>query len=189
MMKTAIRSALLVSALFMLADANAAQSGWFIGGSIGQSQVEANVQDPELPELPPTFDENDTAWKIFGGYSWVLAKTFGLSIEGSYVNFGKPSQDTNLGQIELKPTALDLFGVASVDIGPVGLFGKVGYAWWDVDVSLGGDGFSDDGNDVVYGLGARFNLWSLQFRAEYEIYDISDIEDLTMWSIGAAWTF
>jgi hypothetical protein len=188
-MKTVIRAALLVSAIFMLADANAAQSGWFIGGSVGQAQLEANIEDPILPGLPPTFDENDTAWKLFGGYSWVLAKTFGLGIEGSYVNFGEPTQNSLTGQIAIEPTAFDLFGVASVDIGPIGVFGKVGYAWWDVDVNFDGDGFSDDGNDAVYGVGARFNLWSLQFRAEYEIYDISDVEDLTMWSIGAAWTF
>ncbi len=188
-MKTAIRAALLCGAIFILADANAAQSGWFIGGSIGQSQLEANVEDPDVPQLPSSFDENDTAWKLFGGYSWVLAKTFGLSIEGAYVNFGEPSLDFNDGRIAIEPTAFDLFGVASVDIGPIGVFGKVGYAWWDVDVDFLGESFSDDGNDVVYGIGARFNLWSLQFRAEYEIYDISDIEDLTMWSIGAAWTF
>ena len=188
-MKTAIRAALLVSAMVILADANAAQSGWFIGGSVGQSQLEANIEDPVFPGFPPTFDENDTAWKLFGGYSWVLAKTFGFSIEGSYVDFGKPTQDFNMAQIAIEPTAFDLFGVASVDIGPIGVFGKVGYAWWDVDVDFVDEAFSDDGNDVVYGLGARFNLWSLQFRAEYEIYDISDIEDLTMWSVGAAWTF
>jgi outer membrane immunogenic protein len=188
-MKTAIRAALLVSALVMLADANAAQSGWFIGGSVGQSQVEANIENPVLPEPPPSFDEDDTAWKLFGGYSWVLAKTFGLSVEGAYVNFGEPSGDLLGNPIAVEPTAFDLFGVASVDIGPIGIFGKVGYAWWDADVIFDGEVFSDDGNDVVYGIGARFNLWSLQFRAEYEIYDISDIEDLTMWSVGAAWTF
>lgn len=191
-MKIRNLSALLGSVLLFVvpfSSANAVQDGFFIGASVGQGQVEASLEDPVIPD-PPKFDETDFAWKLYGGYNWVLAKTFGFGIEGGYVNFGSPSDDIlSLLPVKIEPTALDLFATLGFDIGPVGIFGKVGYAWWDVDVDVAGETFSDDGNDPVYGVGARFNLWSLEIRGEYEIFDVSDVDDLTLWSVGVVWRF
>ena len=184
--------ALLASAVLVLvpfSNADAVQDGFFIGASIGQSTVEADVEDPDLPDLG-NFDENDFAWKLYGGYNWVLAKTFGFGIEGGYVNLGSPSDTVlSLLPVKIEPTALDLFATLGFDIGPVGIFGKVGYAWWDVDVDIGGVGFSDDGSDPAYGIGARFNLWSLEIRGEYEVIDVDDIDDLALWTVGVVWRF
>lgn len=191
-MKNKNLSALACSALLLVlpfTTANAVQDGWFIGASIGQSMIESNIDDPEFPGAG-SFDESDFAWKLYGGYNWVLARTFGFGIEGGYVNFGSPS-DTILGDVPIKiePTAIDLFATLGFDIGPVGIFGKVGYAWWDVDVDVGNQGFSDDGDDPVYGIGARFNLFSLEFRGEYEYFDTADVDDVAMWSLGVVWRF
>ncbi len=187
------RIALITIALALVAStaavAGPAKRGVYIGGSIGQSNVESDVQNPSLPDVG-SFDESDFAWKLYGGYNWVLAKTFGFGIEGGYVNFGSPS-DTVLAvlPVKIEPTALDLFATLGFDIGPVGIFGKVGYAWWDVDVSVDNATFSDDGSDPVYGVGARFNLWSLEIRGEYEFFDVDDVDDLALWTIGVVWRF
>ena len=191
-MKVRMLSALICSAVLLVmpfSSANAVQDGWFIGGSIGQSTVESDVQNPSLPESG-SFDESDFAWKLYGGYNWVLARTFGFGIEGGYVNFGSPS-DTVLSilPVKIEPTALDLFATLGFDIGPVGIFGKLGYAWWDVDVDFAGERFSDDGNDPVYGIGARFNLWSLEIRGEFEYFDVADVDDLALWTVGVVWRF
>jgi hypothetical protein len=191
-MKLRTLSALLGSVLVLVVpftNANAVQDGFFVGASIGSAQVEANVDSGDLPTPPPTFDEDDFGWKLYGGYNWVLAKTFGFGIEGGYVNFGSPSATVLDTRFKLEPTALDIFATLGFDIGPVGVFGKVGYAWWDVDVSVDDLTVSDDGNDPVYGIGARFNLWSLEIRGEYEIFDVSDVEDVTLWSVGLVWRF
>ena len=191
-MKTSTFLALIGSAMLLVVpfnSANAVQDGWFIGGSIGNAQVEANVDPGNLPTPPPTFDENDFGWKVYGGHNWVLAKTFGFGIEGGYVNLGSPSTTILDTSLKLEPTALDIFATLGFDIGPVGIFGKVGYAWWDVDVNIDDQSVSDDGDDPVYGIGARFNLWSLEIRGEYEIFDISDVEDATLWSVGVVWRF
>ena len=47
----------------------------------------------------------------------------------------------------------------------------------------------DAGKDAAYGIGARFKLSPLEIRGEYEIFDISDVEDLTMRSPGVVWRF
>jgi opacity protein-like surface antigen len=195
-MKTSTFLALIASAMLLVVpfnSANAVQDGWFVGASVGSAQVEASIAPGDLPgniPSPPTFDENDFGWKLYGGYNWVLAKTFGFGIEGGFVNFGSPSADIlSLVTVKVEPTAMDLFATLGFDIGPVGIFGKVGYAWWDVDVSIADLSASDDGNDPVYGIGARFNLWSLEIRGEYEIFDVSDVDDLTLWSLGVVWRF
>ena len=166
-------------------DADAAESGFFMGGSIGSAAVEANVNDGiVLPDPAPVFDENDFGWKFLAGYDFALSESFSLGVEGGYVDLGSPSTDVLTVPISLDPTGLTLYGTAGVDIGPVGLFAKYGFVDWEVEGSLGGINFKDDGNDPAYGVGVRFNLGSVEIRGEYEIFDISDVEDVTLLSAG-----
>jgi hypothetical protein len=37
-------------------------------------------------------------------------------------------------------------------------------------------------------VGAQFRVWSLSLRAEYEVFDIEDV-DVDMISVGVTWTF
>lgn len=182
------RIALLAgAALFTLSSINAAaaESGFFMGGSLGTAAVEANVNDGiVLPDPAPVFDEDDFGWKFLAGYDFALSDAFSLGIEGGYVDLGSPSADVVTVPISLDPTGLNLYGTAGVDIGPVGLFAKYGFIDWEVDGTIGGIDFKDDGNDPAYGVGVRFNLGSVEIRGEYEIFDISDAEDVTLLSAG-----
>ena len=146
------------------------------------------------------FDEDDTAWKIFGGYKFDLLPVFDLGVEGGYVNLGGPSLDVMVPGVDasfgVDTTVFDIFGVANFDIGPVGIFGKVGYAFWDAELTLtdrldpaNNDSASEDGSDIAYGVGASLGLGSLEVRAEYEIFDIEDADDVAMWSIGLVYFF
>ena len=77
-------------------------------------------------------------------------------------------------------------------IGPVDVFAKGGVISWDGSVDIDGGGgslFSEDGTDLAYGVGVQFRIWSLCIRAEYEIYDLDDVEDANMLSIGVTFTF
>jgi hypothetical protein len=70
------------------------------------------------------------------------------------------------------------------------VFVKAGMASWDADLALDGISLgSDDGSDPAYGAGLRFMLGSLELRAEYEMIDIEDIDDVYMASAGFAWRF
>jgi opacity protein-like surface antigen len=170
---------------FAAINADAAESGFFMGGSIGTAAVEANVNDGiALPDPAPVFDENDFGWKFLAGYDFALSEAFSLGIEGGYVDLGSPSADVLTVPISLDPTGLTLYGTAGVDIGPVGLFAKYGFVDWEVEGSIGGIDFDDDGNDPAYGVGVRFTLGSVEIRGEYEIFDISDVEDVTLLSAG-----
>ncbi|MEJ2603943.1 MAG: outer membrane beta-barrel protein [Gammaproteobacteria bacterium] len=165
-----------------------ADGGWYVGGSVGRAALELDVGDQSGVFA---FDESDTAWKIFGGYVLDLP-LIDLGVEGGYVDFGTPSASISAVDVEFDPTGWNLWGVAGFDLGPVGVFGKIGYVAWDVEGETSGavrESFSDDGTDIAYGVGAKFMLWSLEFRAEYETYDIEDTESVDMFSVGAVWVF
>ncbi len=71
------------------------------------------------------------------------------------------------------------------------LFAKAGIFMWDMSVKEAGYGkfYSEDGNDLSYGIGAAFNL-TKQFGLvlEYQRFEIDD-EDLSNISIGARFNF
>ncbi len=148
-----------------------ADSGAYIGGSIGQSYLDTGC-----------CDEDDSAWKVFGGYNFDV--TFlNLAVEAEYVDFGTYHSYGSIQVYDYDVDALAGFGVAGLDLGFIGFFAKAGVANWDVG--------SQDGTDPAYGIGARLTFSSVEVRAEYEYFDIDNFRysDLSLLSIGAAWTF
>jgi hypothetical protein len=169
-----------------------AQSGAYLGGSVGSATIAVDIPDENLGEVFE-FDENDFAWKAFGGYNFDLG-VVDLAIEGGYVDLGAPSGDLLGSQVELDVTGWDVFGVLGVDIGPVGVFAKAGMVSWDAAASINNiDTGEDDGTDPAYGVGARFNLGNLEIRDEYEYFDIdpedANSEDVYMLSAGLVFNF
>jgi outer membrane immunogenic protein len=174
----------LATTLLVTGGTAQADSGFYIGGSIGRALVESEDFDAEFD-----FDGDDFAAKVFAGYN-IDAFVIDLAVEGGYVDFGNPS-DTVLGsELELDVTGWDLFALAGVELGPVGVFAKAGMISWDADASVDGVKLgSDSGTDPAYGVGVRFSLWSAEIRAEYEYFDVDATDDLSMVSVGVAWTF
>jgi len=186
--KTSRILAILSPAVLLFPCAQAqADSGFYLGGSVGTATVEANVSDPSIPN-DFNFDENDFGWKAFGGYTFDLP-LINLGVEASYHDFGGPSVDLNASTLGVDTTGFSAFGVAGIGLGPIQVFGKLGVLSWDADLNALGETFSEDGSDTAYGVGVSFGLGSLQIRGEYEVFDVSDIDDLTMWSVGLAWVF
>lgn len=184
------RLALTASALLLaipFAGASAGESGFYLGGSLGNTGIEANVGDGINP--PSTFDEDDFSWKLFGGYNFALGGVVTLGVEAAYADLGGPSTEILNIPIGVDATSINLLGTLGFDIGPVGIFGKAGYANWDVKAFIDDVRVSDDGSDPVYGVGVRLMLGGVELRGEYELYDVSDVEDLTMASVGIAFRF
>jgi hypothetical protein len=151
--------------------------GLYFGASIGSGNV-------EVDDL--SFDENDFAWKLYGGYtlgSW-------LGIEAGYVDFGSPSGSVGGGvQGKSDVSGFDAFGIVGFPLGPIRIFGKLGGIYWDGDVKFddGSPSSSDDGVDIGAGVGLEFSLFSVALRAEVEYFDALD--DLYLATVGATWTF
>ncbi len=172
----------LTSAILMLLISTTAvaggESGFYLGGSVGQASVEYDTADIK-------FDDDDTSYKVFGGYNFGVIPLIDLAIEGAYMDFGTQKSD----DARLDAKAFGAFGLVGVNLGPLGLFGKVGGVNWDSDINFGGaGGGSDSGTDPAYGVGARFQLLSISIRTEYELLQLDDA-DIDLFSVGAAYSF
>lgn len=179
--------ATLTATVALIAPAESrADSGFYVGGSVGQAAIAVDVSD-QLQTV--AFDEEDFAWKAFGGLTFDVP-VVDLGIEVGYVDLGAPSGNLLGSQFEVDADGFDAFGVLGFDLGPLGVFAKYGLISWDAKVTIdGADAGSDDGSDPAYGIGASFGLGSLDIRAEYELFDIEDADDVSMLSVGVVWTF
>ena len=163
-------------------------SGIYIGGSLGSTSLDVAIAEAGEGF---SFDDNDMGYKVFAGYNFGLVPMFDFAVEASYVDFGEISTalPEDLGNINIGVTAFDLFGVAAWNIGPVGIFGKVGQVWWDGELSSDLESYDTSDNDMAYGVGVRFQFSSIAIRAEYEKFDIEGDVDLDFISAGISWTF
>ena len=185
--ESGIKLAGLVLMVAMVPAAAHADRGFYIGGSAGGATVEADLGGISIPGLPASIDEDDTALKAFLGYSFELP-VITLAVEGGYVDMGEPDINVLGDELLFDVTGVNLWGIASVDLGLFDVFGKLGYISWDVEADYLGSTESDDGSDLGYGLGAAFYFGPLQIRGEYEIYDLDDV-DVSMLSVGVAYHF
>ena len=182
----------LCAALAFFGSAQAAESGFYIGGSLGQATIKVPTDIVDVPD----FNEDDTGFKVYGGYNWNMA-LFNLGIEGGYIDFGSPagslSPDT---QLNVEADGLNLVGLGGLNFGPFDIYAKAGWISWDASLSIRGvdPGFgvgslSDSGTDMMYGLGARVALGRFHIRGEWEEFDIEDSDSVYMFSLGVAWQF
>lgn len=184
--RTNLIASLLGLAVIGFSPAAFAESGLFIGASVGTATVSADLPDPIDPGFGDiNFDEDDFAWKVYGGYAWDLP-IIDLGVEIGYFDLGSPSTGADLG---VAVSGYSAFALAGVNLGPVGLFVKGGMASWDADLIVADLRGSEDGSDPAYGVGLRFTLGSVEIRGEYEAFDIEDTDDVYMATLGLAWRF
>jgi len=170
--KAGILSIYLISVFLIMptvAIAGAA-SGFYIGAGTGSAAI-----------TDTGFDESDSASKIIAGYNIGFIPFVDFAIEGSYVDFGAPASTA----VSAEATGLDAFGLVGLNFGPIGIFAKTGVISWDLETNTG---FSDSGTDPAYGIGARFQLFAISVRAEYEIFEF-DTADVDLISVSATFTF
>jgi hypothetical protein len=164
-----------VATLGVAGTASAADNGFYIGGSLGQANVDIDSANVRV-------DGDDTGFKAIAGFRPLDS----LGVEVNYVDFG----DVEDEGYRAEGDALSAYVVGFLPLGPVDLFGKAGLVNSDTSVRGSvGDAFESDGTDFSYGAGVQFRLLSLSARVEYEVYDVDDVDDLNMISVGLTYTF
>jgi OmpA-OmpF porin, OOP family len=181
-------AALLAPAL-VIGSVNAAEPGFYLGASGGQSFI-----DDESDNIK--WDDDETGWKAYLGYQFLPW----LGVEAGYVDFGEYSGDNiqvrgqNAGRFDasLDLSAWEGFLVGTLPIGPVDLFAKVGAA--DIEAEVDTQNFGTDSeNDtqLAYGVGAAYNFgaghWGL--RVEAEGYDDDEVDNFYFLSAGITYRF
>lgn len=172
---------ILFAALLALPLAAAQAGGLYVGGGIGSAGIEDSAGNP----AGASFDESDTAWKAFGGYRFDLLPIVSLSAEVGYRDLGNP----NAAGREYQASGFDYAALLGWGLGPVELFARLGGMNYDLEKTAGGMKREFDGNAPVYGVGARFSLFGLGVRAEYEKIDIDELDGADMVSVSAFYEF
>lgn len=160
-----------------------AYAGVFIGGSVGQSNLEET-------DGGVGFDADDTGFKVFGGKR--ILKFF--AVEGGYIDFGEPNDVLPMDALEVELFGIDIFAVGTIPLGTTWeLFGKVGIIYWEEDKTrTNGSGVmsESDGFDPAFGVGLAYMVNEhLLVRGEYEIFDIQGTDDVTFTSVGIEYRF
>lgn len=176
-----MRNAILLSAGLMCASqmASAADNGIYFGAALGRANVEVD-QNLTLNQL--ALDGDDAGFKFIAG----IRPLDWLAAEISYVDFGS----VRSGAQTVESDGVSGYVIGFMPIGPVDVFAKGGLINFDSSVRRDnlGEIFADDGNEFAYGVGVQFRLLSLSVRAEYEAFDVDNV-DLNMLSLGLTYTF
>ena len=172
--------------------------GLYIGAGYGQFNVGVDDID-DTDEAIYKIDDEDNAWKIFAG--WRINPYFAFEL--NYVDFGENSGSTgsdtggSSGNYTAEFAGFQPAIYGMFPLGPVELFGKVGYYFYDVDLSLNldnidQDNFSADSSEeaLSYGFGVGVTVFErLNARLEYEKVDSDILDDLDAIWLSGAWRF
>lgn len=152
----------------------------YIGGSVGSSFQEAKLQDIGDEELK--FNKNGFAYKAYAGFR--LAQFIG--VEAGYRNLGKVKDTILDTEFESNTKGFDVFATGTLNLAVVEVFAKAGYFFWNTEVSAGEVSIEDDDKDFAWGVGAAVSLGNFKVRAEWEQFNASDLENLSMLTAGIA---
>jgi len=174
----------LISTAFLLPTLVQADTGLFVGASIGSSHLDEDFNGFSL-------DTDATAYRILGG--WQFGDVLG--IEAGYHSFGEFAETIDLGGVsartELTADGWTLGGTLGLPLNEqISLFGRAGVFFWDADVEL--DGFSvsvPDNENPYYGGGARVDLTpNLTLIGDWTRYELDSVNSDVI-SIGFQYRF
>jgi outer membrane protein OmpA-like peptidoglycan-associated protein len=205
-MKTLALAAIMAPAL-IIGSTYAAEPGFYLGGSFGQTTVDGDAGSFGFDDNVPGFnqdykiDGDDWGWKAFVGYQFLpwLGTEFGYHDFGGISNSYAGSNGSSLR------SDVDLTGwggalVGTLPIGSVDLFAKVGAIDLTLDgkVNAGGPNIaqyqnsgSENDTQLAYGVGAAYNFgrghWGV--RVEAEGFDDNEVDDFYFLSAGITYRF
>jgi OOP family OmpA-OmpF porin len=168
------------------AQAADSQPGFYAGVGIGTGSVEVGAAG---------FDENDTAFKIFGGYSFNQH----FAVELTYLDGGAPemtvSDGFDTGSVETELSGLNVAALGRIPLAEsFAIFGKLGITSYDAEVTgrINGQVIANlkgSSEEIMYGVGGSFSFGpSFEMRAEYEMADFDGGEH-TMLSVSGLFRF
>jgi OOP family OmpA-OmpF porin len=187
-------------------------SGWYVGGNMGQSR--SRIDDARIiigllgagfATASITDNNRDTGYKFFGGYQ--INKNF--AFEAGYFDLGKSSfiattlpAGSLSGNIKLNGLNLDAVGILPISE-KFSVLGRVGLAYAQAKDNFNSTPAvviptnpnpNQNGTNFKYGLGLQYNIsQSLGIRAEAERYRVNDAVgnkgDIDLISVGLVYRF
>ena len=195
--KSAVLAAVLAVGYAGSAAAADEEMGFYAGVGVGQSTIENDEDGVD-------FDEDDTGFKLFGGYQF---NKF-IAVELAYINGGEPNDSFTVTGIDVE-NEVEITQVNAAAVGTVafneffGAMGRLGFSYIDAKFEQTASGFGttvdvdDDTTEFAFGVG----LWiaprnNFLVRLEYEMTsaelfdDVIDADtDISLISVSAMYRF
>lgn len=164
----------------------AEDSGFYVGAGVGQFNVQID-NAADVADTVGGFDSDDTTMKVFAGWRFNPY----LAVELDYLDLGNPEDVIDGRRLNADINGFAPYVVGTLPVGPVELFAKAGYLFYDVKVDVDDLKVIDDNTeDFVYGGGIGVTLFEhLHTRLEYEVIDIGAVDDANALWLSAAWRF
>lgn len=171
--------------------------GPYVGGGFGRFHLNIDNLNDVGQAVDSIADSNDDAYKIFAG--WRLTPNW--AVEGAYVNFGHPRDQFSAtgsdGQYRVHMDGFSPTLLGSVPLGPVELFGEIGYLFYHVDLTANFTSLDSEvlesthtRSDFLYGGGVGMTFFDhLNLRAEYQQLDLTRYQNSDASWLDAAWRF
>ena len=162
----------------------AADSGLFVGGSIGSTTVDETFDGIDL-------DADATAYRIVGGYQF--GDLFGIEV--GYQDFGDIDETISVGPVSsvtsISADGWTLGGTVGLPLSDnFSIIGRAGVFFWDAEVIV--DGFSIDtpgDENPYYGAGAKLDVSrNLSVIGDWSRFELDDV-DTDVISIGFQYRF
>lgn len=209
--KTLVVLGLTGGAALNIPFAIAEDSGWYIGGNIGQSRakiddigITRNLLGGGFITTSIVDDKRDSGYKLFGGYQF----NKNVALEGGYFDLGQfgyvatvVPAGTLTGRIRLKGVNIDAVGILPISE-QFSVFGRVGLNYAQAKDNFVGTGFvnvlnpnpSKSDLNYKFGIGLQYAFTpAFGMRLEAERYRIDDAVgnkgDIDLLSLGLTYKF
>jgi opacity protein-like surface antigen len=171
-------------------------SGFYLGAGVGQFDVQIDDID-QTDDAIERLDDDDSAWKAFVGYRFNPY----IALEAAYVDFGNPGSRSDAsgssGDFRVRLKGFAPYVIGTLPLGPIELFAKIGYYFYDVDLRIDIDDplapdfdSSKSNEDLLYGGGIGATVFQhLNVRLEYERIKSDVIDDADALWLSGAWRF
>jgi Outer membrane protein beta-barrel domain len=173
-------------------------SGPYVGAAYGRFDLKIdNLNDVGTAVSDITHSASNDAFRITAGYRFAPF----LAIEGDYLNFGTPHDSFTAtgsdGNYRLHLSGFAPMVVGTLPAGPVELFAKAGYLYYDSNLRVnfnqpGSQVIESDhtGSNFIYGGGLGVTFFGhLNVNAEYDQIRVTNAHNSNALWLGAGWRF
>ena len=170
-------------------------SGVYLGGGWGQFDLHINNLDDVGQAISSIVHSHDNAWQVFAGYRFHPY----IGVEAAYVDLGKPGDQFTAtghdGHYALHLNGFEPSVVGTIPLGPVELFARAGYLYYDVRLNVNSSSLSNAGlasshtrESFLYGGGLGVTFFDhLNLRAEYDQLDLRNYQSSQAIWLLLAW--
>jgi hypothetical protein len=170
-------------------------AGPYVGAGWGRFDLHLQNLNDVGTAVTDIFHSGDDAWKAYVGFRFAPF----LAVEAAYVDFGHPDDrfitSGSGGLYHVSMTGFSPAVIGTIPLGPVEIFGKVGYYFYDVTtrVDFNSGPFIESKHsrsDFMYGGGLGVTLIRHLFlRAEYERVDLHNATNSDVFWLSPSWRF